>query len=618
MQKHKNKVIEYFKSFVLNFFSKSVKKEAEKFDAVKMACTQLLDRDFYVERYPDIAAADVDPLAHYIECGFIEGRWPLSITSVDAESRIQKALEYDPLNSMAVKLNLMLSLGATDLDAVKRGLAWFKDGVATPELIDFHRQLIEDSATSLFITQYRNSIKISEIQSILNEFHDLLPQSNKIKAALALTAFRLGRLEHAGSLLAELSAIPPGFEDIISQAAITISEAKKVNADVPCESRILLLDSSFPSKVSSFRYGEFKSYLHEIDECSIQVLPDDLTRYGESLPFHQQVEQFKEVSALASNRIRYFDTDCIGSPKVAYCVFLNLADYFYTQVGLPSAEHLLFTLYPGGGFNLNDKVSDRKLRQLCDNPKLSKIITTQNVSYRYLVDGGFCESDRIQHIYGGIIPSIYSMDDQLSIAKDLNKPLDVCFVAQKYSATGAEKGYDVFVDVVKKFANSADIRFHVVGGFDNKTIDFGDIRNISFYGARPASFFDNFYTSMDLILSPNIHVSALDPNQPESFDGFPTTAVVEAGLRGVAVFLTDFKNMNCNLDGSAIFKDNEMKVIDRNPESISHLMQGYLSDREALMELGQNGRRAILRQFGYEVQMRPRIELLKNYFSTTA
>lgn len=158
-----------------------------------------------MERYPDIAAANADPLSHYIEYGFAEGRWPFSITSADAGLRIQKALEFDPLNSMAVKLNLMLTLSAPDLDTIRRGLAWYKAGVATPELIELHRQLIEDSAVALLINRYWNSIKFSEMHSVLGEFLELLPESNQIKTALALCIFRLGRFEKAGKAFSELS-----------------------------------------------------------------------------------------------------------------------------------------------------------------------------------------------------------------------------------------------------------------------------------------------------------------------------------------------------------------------------------------------------------------------------
>ena len=95
MRKLVNKMIKYLKSVAHDYLFKIVKKEPEKFDAVKLACKELLDKDFYLERYPDIAAANADPLSHYIEYGFAEGRWPFSITSADAGLRIQKALEFE-------------------------------------------------------------------------------------------------------------------------------------------------------------------------------------------------------------------------------------------------------------------------------------------------------------------------------------------------------------------------------------------------------------------------------------------------------------------------------------------------------------------------------------------
>lgn len=36
----------------------------------------VFDRAWYLRRYPDVAAAHVDPLRHYVDCGFAEGRFP--------------------------------------------------------------------------------------------------------------------------------------------------------------------------------------------------------------------------------------------------------------------------------------------------------------------------------------------------------------------------------------------------------------------------------------------------------------------------------------------------------------------------------------------------------------
>jgi glycosyltransferase involved in cell wall biosynthesis len=590
--------------------------DAPVLTSFQMACIELFDKDYYLSSYPDIELAGVDPLQHFIDSGYYEGRMPLSITSDGAVRKIDNALSLDPEHKSAIGLKLTLDFYNTNVDQITSTLNWFLSKESSQELTETYSDLLEMTALKVFLSLYQGAEKDNSLsaQLLCEKLSQILPESGIIKLLLALLAFRADKIALADrylSLPGVLDSVPPELSDFFNEASLALKEAKLVNGSVCLQSDLLLLDTTFPSKISSFRYGEFRSYLEEIQGCSIHVKPENLTRYGESLQFHQQVESLTAETKISSDCLRYYDADAIGKPKVAYCVFLNLADYFYSKIGVPSAQHLLFTLYPGGGFNLNDEESNSKLRRLCDNPKLTKIITTQLATYRYLIEGGFCNADRIQHIYGGIIPEVFKMDPEITIHRGLDKPLDVCFVAQRYSATGAEKGYDVFVEVVKKFSNSPNIRFHVVGGFDASVIDIGDAHNITYYGARPADFFDDFYRRMDLILSPNIQASALDPTQPESFDGFPTTAVVEAGLRGVAVFLTDFKGFNQHLDGSPIFKSDEMVVINRDPDMICSLINEYLNDRKGLFELGVAGRKSILREFSYEVQMRPRIELIK-------
>lgn len=591
------------------------KVEAPLLTPFQMACIELFDKEYYLSSYPDIGLAGVDPLQHFIDTGYYEGRMPLSITSDDAVRKIDKALSLDPEHKSAIGLKLTLDFYNTNVDMITSTLNWFLSKESSQELTEIYSDLLEMTALKVFLSLYQDAEKDNSLsaQLLCEKLSHILPRSGLIKLLLALLAFRADKIALADrylSLPGILDSVPPELSNLLNEASSALKEAKLVNGSVCLHSDLLLLDTTFPSKISSFRYGEFLSYLEEIQECSIHVKPQNLTRYGENLKFHQQVKNLMTETKISSDRLRYFDVDAIGSPKVAYCVFLNLADYFYSKIGIPSAQHLLFTLYPGGGFNLNDEDSDSKLRRLCGNPKLTKIITTQLATYRYLIEGEFCTADRIQHIYGGIIPEVFKMDPETTIPRDLEKPLDVCFVAQRYSATGAEKGYDVFVEVVKRFSNSPNIRFHVVGGFDASILDIGDAQNITYYGPRPADFFDQFYKRMDLILSPNIQASALDPTQPESFDGFPTTAVVEAGLRGVAVFLTDFKGFNQHLDGRPIFRSDEMVVINRDVDMICSLINKYLNDRTGLFELGVAGRKSILREFSYDVQMRPRIELI--------
>ena len=55
-----------------------IDRSPERQNKAKLPCTpeQLFDRDFYLARYPDIRAARIDPLRHYLTHGMAEGRKP--------------------------------------------------------------------------------------------------------------------------------------------------------------------------------------------------------------------------------------------------------------------------------------------------------------------------------------------------------------------------------------------------------------------------------------------------------------------------------------------------------------------------------------------------------------
>ncbi len=171
----------------------------------------------------------------------------------------------------------------------------------------------------------------------------------------------------------------------------------------------------------------------------------------------------------------------------------------------------------------------------------------------------------------------------------------------------------MFAGVVRILSNSPEFHFHVVGNYDPSVIDLGDAKNITFHGIKPADFFPRFYAQMDAIVSPIAQMSKLDPSCPGYFDGFPTTCVIEAGLEGAAMLTSDFLDLNRHLDGTRIFSSDELQIIDRNPEAIARLLKEYARDRPALMRLGEAGRQAILREFSFEKQMRPRIDVLNEY-----
>jgi hypothetical protein len=593
-------------------------KQRETASTHALMCEALLDKKFYLETYSDLATAGVDPLEHYIECGHAEGRYPLSVYSATAATKISSALKHNPSDRMALALHVAIELACGDLDRALAAVAIDTNSYMDQPPQAYLTNPFEQAALLILSRwiRFESTQRIGDVERLISKLRKRFPSSLLLSSLHAIALFESGQLKSASRVFEinpDLEGISIDLANICRHALGQILDSETVGARYVPDNGLLLLDSAFPSTISSFRYGEFSTYLTTIENSVIQIRPDrNLIRFGESNSLETQINAFSKKSGVSHDRVRRFESDIIGNPKVVYCVFLSLADLFFTQIGISSAEHFIFTLYPGGGFAPNDQRSDLALRQLCDNPKVSKIITTQITSYRYLIDNGFCNPDRILHIFGGIIPQLYS--ETPPPPRPINQSaINICFVAQRYSAIGAEKGYDVYAEVVKKFANNPSITFHVVGGFDASVIDLGDASNVTFYGTRPASFFPEFYASMDAILSPNIQVSALDPSQPAIFDGFPTTCVVEAGLQGVAMFLTDFQSMNQHLDGTPIFSPEEMQIINRDCETICGKLQHYIDDREALHQLGQAGRLAIHREFSFERQMVPRIELLKSY-----
>ena len=217
----------------------------------------------------------------------------------------------------------------------------------------------------------------------------------------------------------------------------------------------------------------------------------------------------------------------------------------------------------------------------------------------------FCKENQIEYIFGWLLKQRVKpkpRKEHFGINKDR---LDICFVAFKYTPKGTDKGYDVFIETAKKLYTKKDnIYFHVVGNFDENAIDVSEISSrITFYGTKDPVWFDEFYKDMDIILSPN------QPNQlfKGAFDGFPTTACIDAGLRRTALFCTDPLGMN---DGFFVDRQ-DIVIIPHNPEQITEVIMHYYDNPEELKAISENGRVKILKLYSYESQIKPRIELLK-------
>ncbi|WP_432535514.1 glycosyltransferase family 4 protein [Kineococcus arenarius] len=178
---------------------------------------------------------------------------------------------------------------------------------------------------------------------------------------------------------------------------------------------------------------------------------------------------------------------------------------------------------------------------------------------------------------------------------------DVCFVAAKYSRQGRDKGYDLFAEAAHLLARRfGDVRFHVVGGFDETDVDVSTVRDrFTFHGWRRPDFLAGMYAGMDVCLTPS-RVSALYPG---SFDGLPLG--IDAAYCGAVLFVSDPLGMNDH------WSDREdIVVVPTQAEGIADALAQYHEDESGLRELSTRGQRKAQHLFSTDLQIGRRLEVL--------
>lgn len=368
---------------------------------------------------------------------------------------------------------------------------------------------------------------------------------------------------------------------------------------------LIVLDDTFPTPKNGFRYLEFTSYLQEFPS-SLILSTGAATSLVDPTPHDSLILNYQRKYPDLGNRV----TAKTGKfplhlAKLIYIMFLH-----NTYAMLPEIEEagvqFIFTLYPGGGFALNNPDVDRQLMRVFGSPFFQKVIVTQQVIYEYLVRKELCPAEKIKVIYGGVMPEI---PDGHSLPKRRwgyeKAHLDICFMAHKYTRHGEDKGYDVFVEAAKILRQSHDdIYFHVAGGFDQHVIDVSSLGDrIKFHGSLGPDQIDGFFKDMDIIVSPNISGKIYSG----STDGFPTGCCVEAGMRGTAIFATDEFNSakSCYADGEDII------LVKYDVRDIVDKIEQYHANPSALKAVGERGIKTVRDVHRLEAQMTPRFNLLR-------
>jgi len=374
---------------------------------------------------------------------------------------------------------------------------------------------------------------------------------------------------------------------------------------------LIIIDDVFPSTRSGFRYQEFTSYLKYIEGVKILATGMTLPVLAET-SLSEIIINYKRQYPEFGGKVFNFDgiwraIEC----KLFYFTFLNNACSclkFAEENRIP----FIFTLYPGGGFALDNEESNTLLKRVFTSSCFRKVIVTQRITYDYLVKNKFCPKEKIEFIFG-VVTQLEKIDlaekcekNYYGISKDT---LDVCFVTHEYIKYDQDKGYDVFIEVAKELLNKhKNIYFHVVGLVDNRVIDISQIEDkIIFYGQKDEEWLNNFFYDKDIILAPNTQGKMFKG----SFDGFPTGSCIDAGLQKVAILCADELGQNAGR-----FIDNEEIIIIQNDsKKIIKTIETLMDDPKELQSIAEKGQKRIIELYNFEAQIKPRIKLLKEEIS---
>jgi len=378
---------------------------------------------------------------------------------------------------------------------------------------------------------------------------------------------------------------------LISSYLTVIMDNIKWFFSIPIKCDIALIDSTFPMKLPyGFRNYEISGLLKTLPNSKSYTMypmkPGQDAWFSHSYGmtkeiFHENMEGYLQHYPENKEKISLLSKSQKYKFKLAYSYFLSETYTllpFYNKNKIP----FIFVLYPGGAFGINNPSSDKMLQNIFKSKYFTGVITTQKITHEYLTENFNIDNNKIHYYFGGypqfdksiVLPKIKYKQDK--------KTFDVCFVAFKYSERGVDKGYDLFIESAKYLTNKYnDIRFHVVGNFDEKDIDVSDIKDkIIFYGTKRPDFLLQFYSEMDIRLSPCRPGKLFQGN----FDGFPLGS--EAMYCGTALFATDELNNN-----RGQISEDSFVLIKPDINDINTKLEYYYNNVNELYELSYRGQK---------------------------
>ncbi len=407
--------------------------------------------------------------------------------------------------------------------------------------------------------------------------------------------------------------------NVIRSISSPKSKEKLLYYKDPLLQDIIIFDDFLPNPIGTWRSTEIGFLLNSFKEssliCLMNFYNDKNNQFTSIKGYDEDLNLFKKKFKLndRKNSVYSINQHNINiNTKLAYCLFFhNLRRIFpiITEYNLP----FCFTLYPGGGLKLYDKECESFLLKIAQSDLFRGVIVTQKSVESYLINRLNFDKKKIKLVYGCTLNvDEFILNKERKYFPASKKTLDICFVAAKYTPNGFDKGFDVFCEAVAFLTKKYEfIHFHVVGGFSKDDLLYPiDENQIHFYGYKEFDWFGEFYASIDIILSP-VRSNVLGLG---AFDGFPTGAVIDAGLFGTVMITSDPTGDNVHAN---LINNEEIVLIESNSYSVINKIENLINNPEKIEKIGDQGRNKMRMLFAKKIQLTQRHQFITQCISNS-
>jgi len=176
---------------------------------------------------------------------------------------------------------------------------------------------------------------------------------------------------------------------------LKITFVKIINSFLkPKKFDLVIYDDIYPHPVSGFRLEEFTILLSTIKNSKILLNPIAYPIVKTDIKLHPiHINQITSNNLQLTGKLKPINRFVFINSKLFYCIFIDniykVIDYLEI-----SQTPFVFTLYPGGGFQMYDIQSDLKLKRVLLSPMFKMVIVTQSITKDYLIANKFCAESK--------------------------------------------------------------------------------------------------------------------------------------------------------------------------------------------------------------------------------